>query len=131
MAGLQVLESHFAGQKFHVLGFYENNFGAQGGTPGQVDTCTMQYMVTFPQFAMDDVVGATAQPVWKWLTSQPNPGPSAGALPTWNFNKYLISRDGKLIGHWNEADYWGTDPSAPAFDASPIIAAIKAEIAKP
>jgi glutathione peroxidase len=130
MAGLQVLETNFANQPFHVLGFYENNFGAQGGTSTQVDACTSLYKVTFPQFAMDDVVGATKQPVWAWLEGQTNPGPSPSADPTWNFNKYLISKDGQLIGHWEAPEYWPEDPNDPTFNSSPIIAAINAELAK-
>src|SRR5690349_7290725 len=132
MAGLQVLEETFGSQGFHVLGFLENNFGAQGGTPGQVDMCTQMYMVTFPQFEMADVIGANAQPVWQWLLAQPNPGPATSIQPSWNFNKYLISKDGQLVAHWDSPVYPGDDPANPndIFDTSAIVIAIKAELAK-
>jgi glutathione peroxidase len=130
LAGLQVLEDTFASQGFHVLGFYENNFGAQGGTPGQVDMCTETYHVTFPQFEMADVIGANAQPVWQWILGQPNPGPAANITPSWNFNKYLIAKDGTLVGHWPEQEYPGTDPASASFNSNAIVVAIKAELAK-
>ncbi len=121
-----------------MLGFLENDFGNQGGTPGQIDTCNGMYAVTFKQFAIDHVIDpdgagpAEAQPVWKWMLSQTNPGPSAGIAPTWNFHKYLISKDGKLVKHWDSPVYPGDDPNNPndSFDTSEIVMAIKAELAK-
>lgn len=132
MAGLQGLEDKFSAEGLHVLGFYSNDFGNQGGTPGQIDMCSGEYMVTFQQFAIDHVKGADAQPVFKWLFSQPPPGPAAGIEPTWNFHKYLISREGKLVGHWDSPVYPGDDPNNPndSFDSNPIVVAIKAELAK-
>lgn len=129
MAGLQVLEDTFAAQGFHLLGFYSNDFGNQAGDP---DQCTGMYSVTFQQFAIDHVVGANAQPVFKWIESQANPGPAAGINPTWNFHKYLIAKDGKLVGHWDSPTYPGDDPANPndSFDTNPIVVAIKAELAK-
>ncbi|MBL9026209.1 MAG: hypothetical protein JNL21_28705 [Myxococcales bacterium] len=138
MAGLQVLEETFAGQGFKVLGFYSNNFGNQGGSDDQIDTCTGEYMVTFPQFEIANVIdpdGAgpeAPQPVWEWLLSQPNPDPGLPLSPDWNFNKYLISRDGQLVGHWASPTYPGDDPNDPndSFDTSPVVVAIQAELAK-
>lgn len=122
-----------------MLGFLSNDFGNQGGDTGQIDMCNGQYAVTFEQFAIDHVTDPdgtgpqTAQPVWDWLLSQPNPGPWATPPPTWNFHKYLISRDGTLVGHWDSAVYPGDDPNSPldSFDTSAIVVAIKAELAKP
>ena len=132
MAGLQVLEETFGAQGFQVLGFLEDDFGMQGGSPGQIDMCTRMYHVTFPQFDVDHVVGADAQPVWQWLLAQPNPGPSGAIEPTWNFHKYLISKDGTLVGHWESTTYPGDDPNnaSDAFDTNPIVVAIQAELAK-
>src|SRR4029079_3355272 len=97
------------------------------------DSCNDKYGVTFDQFAIDHVSGASAQPVFKWLFEQPNPGPSATVEPTWNFHKYLVSRDGKLVAHWDTVVYPGDDPANAndSFDTSPIVIAIKAELAKP
>jgi glutathione peroxidase len=137
MAGLQVLEETFAAQGFKVLGFYSNNFGNQGGTDDQIDACTDEYMVTFNQFATENVIdpdgaGAeTPQPVWQWLLSQPNPE-AYGLAPTWNFHKYLITRDGQLVRHFLQEVYPGDDPNNPndSFDTNPIVVAIEAELAK-
>ena len=132
MAGLQVLEAHFGGQGFHVLGFLENDFGSQGGNPDQVGACTEKYGITFPQFDIDHVIGANAQPVWKWLLSQPLVGPEASLQPGWNFNKYLISKDGKLVAHWESPLYPGDDPNnaTDSFEGNAIVMAIEAELAK-
>lgn len=139
MAGLQVLEETFSGEGFHVLGFYSDDFGSQGGNDEDIEACTGQYAVSFPQFEKADVLdpdGAgpgTAQPVWSWLLSQPNVGPESSLPPTWNFHKYLISRDGELVAHWGSGTYPGDDPSNAndSFDTSAIVVAIEAELAKP
>lgn len=130
MAGLQVLEETFSAQGFHVLGFYSNDFGMQGGDVG---TCTDTYHVTFPQFSIAHVVdpdGAgpeQVQPVWEWLAMQPG-----FTAPTWNFHKYLISRDGQLVGYFPQGTWPGDDPNDPndSFDTNAIVVAIEAELAK-
>lgn len=121
-----------------MLGFLSNDFGNQGGDEGDVDACTEQYAVTFEQFAIDHVKDTDAdgpeeaQPVFRWLAEQPNPGPSTSTEPTWNFHKYLVSRDGQLIAHWDSAVYPGDNPNDPddSFDESPIVVAIRAELMK-
>ena len=132
MAGLQGLEAEFGSAGFNVLGFYSNDFGNQGGDEGDIDMCTEQYAVTFDTFAIDHVVDPNAQPVWQWILSQPNPGPAPTIEPTWNFHKYLISKDGELINHFPQLLYPGDDPNNPndSFDTNAIVVAIKAELAK-
>ena len=132
MAGLQVMEDTFSSQGFHVLGFYSNDFGNQGGTDGQIDSCSGKYGVTFPQFTVDHVVTAPVEPVFEWILSQPNPGPATPIEPQWNFHKYLISKTGELVGHWDTPTYPGDDPNDPndAFDTSAIVVAVRAELAK-
>ena len=131
MAGLQGLEEKFEADGLEVLGFLSNDFN-QGGTPGEIDACTDKYNVTFDQFAIEHVKGADAQPVFSWLFAQGNPGPSASTEPTWNFHKYLVSREGKLVAHWDSPVYPGDDPNDPndSFDTNPIVIAVKAELAK-
>ena len=134
-AGLQVLEETFGAQGFHVLGFMSDDFGNQGGDTGQIGACQAMYGITYTEFAIDHVVpqGSTPpQPVFAWLEAQPNPGPDTSPLPSWNFSKYLISRTGALVGHWDSPVYPGADPSDPSstFDTSPIVIAIRAELAK-
>jgi glutathione peroxidase len=135
MAALQVLENKFSAQGFHVLGFLSNDFGSQGGTPGQVASCNAKYGITFTQFAIDHVMpqGSTPpQPVFAWLEKQTDPGPDPSIFPSWNFSKYLISKKGQLVGHWDSPVYPGMDPTDPTsmFDTNPVVVAIKAELAK-
>ena len=125
MAGLQVLEDQYKAQGLHVLSFFSNDFGNQGGSNGQIDDCTDQYNVTFDQFATDKVKGASAQPVFSWLFGQ-------GATdPAWNFNKYLVGRDGSFIQQWPSSAYWGEDPNSTNFKDNEVVKAIEAELAKP
>jgi glutathione peroxidase len=118
-----------------VLGFVSDDFD-QAGSEGQIDACTEKYGITFDQFAIDHVIdpdGAgpeVPQPVFEWLLSQPNPGPVATSEPTWNFHKYLVSRDGQLIAHFPQLEYWGEDPTSAQFQNSPVVIAIEAELAK-
>ena len=133
MAGLQVLEETFANQGFHVLGFYSNDFGNQGGSEEQIEGCTGQYAVTFDQFASDHVIDTDGagpivpQPVWEWLSQQQN-----YTAPDWNFHKYLISRTGELVAYFPRSVYPGDDPANPndSFDTNAVVVAIQAEIAK-
>src|SRR4051812_35374667 len=129
MAGLQVLEDTFSGQGFHVLGFLSNDFGNQGGSDGDIGACNAKYGITFLQFAIDHVIpsgAATPEPVFAWIESRPNPGPSTTTQPTWNFHKWLISRHGDLVAHWDSVVYPGDDPldTADSFDTSAIVVAI-------
>jgi glutathione peroxidase-family protein len=118
-----------------VLGFLNNDFGSQGGTAGQVQACNAKYGITFNQFTIDHVIAsgtAMPQPVFAWLEAQPVVGPDMNPLPTWNFSKYLVSRTGTLVAHWDSPQYPGKDPSDPTstFDTNPIVIAIRAELAK-
>lgn len=136
MGPLQVLEDTFAADGFHVLGFFSNDFGTQGGTTSDIDACNAQHMVTFPEFSIahvsdvDGVGPEVPQPVWDWIISQPNPGIPATLAPTWNFHKYLISRDGTLVKHFGQYTWPGDDPNNPSdsFDTSEIVVAIRAEL---
>ena len=78
-----------------VLGFPCNQFGSQeSGTNEDIKGfCQSTYGVDFPMFAKIDVNGSTAHPVYKWLKSQPG---GEGEID-WNFAKFLIGRNGKLV----------------------------------
>ncbi|GGK77065.1 glutathione peroxidase [Rufibacter glacialis] len=86
------------GDKVVVLGFPANDFGAQekGSNEEIAQFCQKNFGVTFPLFQKASVVGAEQQPLYKWLTSQQVNGSNAAA-PSWNFCKYLISENGKVL----------------------------------
>jgi len=131
MGGLQVLEELYADEGFHVLGFYSNDFGKQGGTDEQIAEVTEKYHVTYPQFAIEPVSGDDLRPVFSWLLSHDNPGPKTGDVgPSWNFGKWLVSRKGDLVAAFDTRSYPGVDPNEQSFKESPIVQAIEAELAK-
>ena len=101
--GLQALQKKYLGQKFTVLGFPSNDFGGQEpGTNAEIKTfCQLNYKVSFPMFSKAPVTGASIQPVFKWLTVEAN-SKLAGAVE-WNFEKFLIGRDGNLIKRFKSA----------------------------
>ena len=94
--GLERLQEEMAGLGFSVVGFPCNQFGAQEpGTEGEIQAfCSATYGVTFPMSAKLDVNGAGRHPLYRWLTDPANGFP--GDI-TWNFEKFLVGRDGRLI----------------------------------
>ena len=91
--GLEALHRELQDQNFSVVGFPCNQFGAQepGTEPQIAQFCSTTYDVTFPLSAKLDVNGANRHALYKFLI------PPAGADITWNFEKFLIGRDGKVI----------------------------------
>lgn len=96
-AGLQSVYEKYKDRGLVVLGFPANNFGGQEpGTNEEIQQfCSLKFNVTFPMFGKISVKGGDAHPLYAWLTSHPN-----GAAVSWNFNKFLIGRDGNLITHF-------------------------------
>src|SRR5580692_7339849 len=94
--GLERLHERFAERGFAVVGFPCNQFGGQ--EPGTVEEiaqfCSASYGVTFPMFEKIDVNGPRRHPVYTELTALPDGGGDAGDVQ-WNFEKFLISPDGK------------------------------------
>ena len=93
-AGLEKLYGDLKGKDFVVLGFPSNDFGGQEpGTAVEIrQFCSLSYDVTFPLF--EKVVtqaGAGQSPVYANLQKQ------SGELPSWNFAKYLVGKDGKVV----------------------------------
>ena len=99
-AGLEALYEKYKGRGFAVLGFPSNDFGAQEpGTNAEIKKfCELRYKTTFPLFSKIPVKGPDADPLYKYLTGLP--GKQGGAV-TWNFNKFLIAPDGKVIEHFD------------------------------
>ena len=93
--GLEELQRELAAEGFTVVGFPCNQFAAQEpGTEAQIAAfCRTQYEVTFPLSAKLDVNGPQRHPLYQFLTS-------AAGIPgdiSWNFEKFLISRDGRVL----------------------------------
>jgi len=92
--GLEKLHQRYQAKGLVVLGFPSNDFGAQepGTEKGIQNFCRLTYGVDFPMFAKSSVKQGSASPFYQALAQ------GAGTFPQWNFHKYLIDREGKLIG---------------------------------
>jgi glutathione peroxidase len=90
---LEKLYARYRDQGFVVLGFPSNDFGGQEpGTEEQIQSfCRLTYSVTFPMFEKTHAARKAASPMYRTL------GELAGEYPTWNFHKYLLDRDGRLV----------------------------------
>ena len=97
-AGLQALHDRYAERGFTVLGFPSNQFfNQEPGSAEQIqEFCTINYGVTFPLFAKLDVKGAQRHPLYAILSEFPDDAGKAGNV-TWNFEKFLIGRDGRVV----------------------------------
>jgi glutathione peroxidase len=98
-AALERLYRELKDQRFTVIGFPCNQFGSQEpGTEKQImEFCTTTYNVTFPLSAKIDVNGQARHPIYAWLTAQENG--FSGEIE-WNFEKFLISREGSLVARY-------------------------------
>lgn len=100
-AGLQALHDKFGDKGFAVLGFPCDQFGHQepGSEAEIAQFCTRSFGVTFPMFAKIDVNGAKAHPLYNFLK-----GEKGGILGTknikWNFTKFLVNREGKVVNRF-------------------------------
>ncbi|WP_260925518.1 glutathione peroxidase [Novosphingobium sp. 9] len=138
--GLEVLYKAHKDEGFEILGFPANDFGAQepGSNEEIVEFCQLNFGVSFPLFAKADVTGADKQPLYAALTEAypTKTGPveefreklrGYGMTPTedpevlWNFEKFLIGRDGSVVARFAP----GVAP-----DDAGLIAAVEAELAK-
>ena len=104
-AGLETLWKTYADKGLVVLGFPSNEFGGQDpGSDGEIASfCEMNYGVSFPMMSKVKVNGADAHPLWKWLTKEA-PGILGSKSVKWNFTKFLIGRDGKVLGRYAPTD---------------------------
>jgi len=100
-AGLQALYEKYHEQGLVVLGFPANNFlGQEPGTDVEIKTfCTTKFNVSFPIFSKISVKGKDIHPLYQYLTS-PEENGEFGQPISWNFNKFLIGRDGKTVGYF-------------------------------
>jgi glutathione peroxidase len=111
-AGLEQLHQKYADEGFAVLGFPCNQFGGQEpGTEDEIAAfCETSFGVTFPMFAKVDVNGSDADPIFEWLKSEK--GGLLGDRIKWNFTKFLVGRDGRVIERYAPQ----TDPADLAED---------------
>ena len=116
--GLEALHAKYGGKGFAVLGFPSGDFKSQEfEDEKQIQQfCTLTYGVKFPMFEKVHVVGKQATPLYRDLAE------ASGQAPQWNFHKYLIGRDGRLIAGYGSK----TAPDDPA-----LVAAIEAALQAP
>ena len=94
--GLESVYSKYKDRGLVVLGFPSNDFAQEKGNNKDIaDFCENTFGVKFPMFTKTAVTGDAAVPFFKQLAQDP------GQRPKWNFYKYLIGRDGKLIDSYN------------------------------
>lgn len=98
-AELEALYKKYGGDKFVIIGFPANNFLKQEpGTNEEIrDFCTKNYGVTFPMMHKISVKGDDVDPIYQWLTQKSLNG-VMDAEVTWNFQKFMVDENGKLVG---------------------------------
>ena len=103
--GLEKLWQDYADRGLVVIGFPSNEFGAQDpGANSQIaDFCQRNYGVSFPMMAKVQVNGRAAHPLWQWLKAQA-PGLFGSEAVKWNFTKFLVGRDGRVIRRYAPTD---------------------------
>jgi glutathione peroxidase len=119
-AGLETLWKTYCDRGLVVIGFPSNQFGHQD--PGTNDEiagfCQRNFGVSFPMMAKVDVNGADAHPLWKWLTAEA-PGLLGTKAIKWNFTKFLVGRDGRVLKRYAPND----TPESIAADIEAALAA--------
>ena len=104
-AGLEELHKTYGARGLVVLGFPCNQFGAQDpGSNGEIaEFCQLNYGVSFPMMAKIDVNGPQAAPLYQWLGTEA-PGLLGSKAIKWNFTKFLIGKDGKVVRRYAPTD---------------------------
>jgi glutathione peroxidase len=117
---LERLHERYADRGFAVVGFPCNQFGGQepGSAEEIAEFCSANYGVTFPMFEKIEVNGEGRHPVYTELTALPDAEGEAGDIQ-WNFEKFLVSADGKAIARFRPM----VEPEAPE-----VVSAIEAAL---
>ena len=118
--GLEDLHKTYGDKGLVVLGFPCNQFGAQdSGSNGEIaEFCQLNYGVSFPMMEKVDVNGASAHPLFQWLTAEA-PGLLGSKAIKWNFTKFLVSKDGSVRKRYAPTD----TPQSMAKDIEAALAA--------
>jgi glutathione peroxidase len=103
--GLESLWRKYRDRGLVVVGFPSNQFGQQdpGANDQIADFCERNFGVSFPMMAKVQVNGPKAHPIWKWLTKEA-PGLLGSQAVKWNFTKFLVGRDGKVLKRYAPTD---------------------------
>ncbi|WP_374528001.1 glutathione peroxidase [Novosphingobium sp.] len=103
--GLEALWRQYGPQGFEVIAFPCNQFGHQEpGTADEIDQfCKVNFGLSFPLMGKIDVNGAGAAPLYNWLKAEA-PGVMGTKSVKWNFTKFLIGRDGKVVRRYAPTD---------------------------
>ena len=107
---LEATYRRYKDQGFVIVGFPANNFmGQEPGTDEEIQQfCKSKYDVTFPMYSKISVKGADQADLYKFLTAK-NSNPTSGGDIKWNFTKFLVGRDGKILARFEPA----VKPDAP------------------
>ncbi|MBP5356486.1 MAG: nitroreductase family protein [Prevotella sp.] len=118
---LEPLYQKYHGQGFEILDFPCNQFGQQA--PGTIQEihqfCTANFDIHFPQFDKIEVNGENAHPLYTWLKEQ-----AGGGDIKWNFTKFLIGRDGKVIKRYESRDQVSTIEADMQMEVNPVLSNI-------
>jgi glutathione peroxidase len=100
-AGLEALYEKYKDRGFTILGFPANNFGGQEpGTNEEIKTfCSSKYNVTFPMYSKISVKGDDKAPLYQFLTDK-QANPATGGEIQWNFTKFLVDKNGKVVARF-------------------------------
>lgn len=103
--GLEQLWKDYRDRGLVVIGFPSNEFGGQDpGDNGEIASfCEMNYGVSFPMMGKVEVNGASAHPLWKFLTREAR-GVLGSQAVKWNFTKFLVGRDGTVLKRYAPTD---------------------------
>ena len=114
-AALEALYEKYKDRGFVIVGVPANNFGAQEpGTNAEIKTfCSSKYHVTFPMMAKVSVKGSDITPLYQFLTDKAA-NPKTGGEIGWNFTKFLVDADGKVVDRFDSA----VEPDSPQVSAA-------------
>ena len=120
---LEPLYQKYHAQSFEILDFPCNQFGEQApGTIQEIHSfCTANFDIHFPQFDKIDVNGENAHPLYTWLKAQ-----AGGGDIKWNFTKFLVGRDGKVIKRYESRDQIATIETDMQMEVNPVLSNIMA-----
>ena len=115
---LEPLYQKYHAQGFEILDFPCNQFGQQApGTIQEIHSfCTANFDIHFPQFDKIDVNGENAHPLYTWLKAQ-----AGGSDIKWNFTKFLVGRDGKVIKRYESRDQVATIEADMQMEVNPVL----------